>query len=49
MNDWPARYIWDSIEVRVGEDNPLVLALVLEQGEWRVAGWRWDEIAEKQR
>lgn len=49
VNDWPARYVGDSIEVRVGKDNPLVLALALENSQWRVAGWRWDEIVEERR
>lgn len=49
VNHWPARYLGDSIEVRVGKDNPLVLALALEHSQWRIAGWRWDEIAEERR
>lgn len=47
--DWPARYVRDRVEVRLGEDNPLVLALALEGDEWRVASWRWDERSETRR
>lgn len=49
VNDWPARYVGDSIEVRVGKDNPLVLAFTLENSSWWVAGWRWDDSVEGRR
>ncbi|MCY3004010.1 MAG: hypothetical protein NTV21_19615 [Planctomycetota bacterium] len=49
VNNWPARYVGDSIEVRAGKDNPLVLAFALENSSWWVTGWRWDETVEGRR